>query len=35
MLGKESFPNLGKSISSMVLQSGLTVTEASLILIWG
>lgn len=34
-LGRDNFPNLGKSISSIVTQSGRTVTEASLILIWG
>lgn len=33
--GKDNFPNLGKSISSIVTQSGRTVTDASLILICG
>ena len=35
MLGSDNLDNLGKSISSIVLQSGRTVTDASLIFIWG
>lgn len=35
MLGSDNFPKRGKSISSIVTQSGRTVTDASRILIWG